>query len=115
MNIKDLYEMTDRAIVRMIGNEIKRIRLEKNITQEKLSLEAGIGRSFLSQLENGRPASLLTVVQILRALQKLDLLKEFVYEPVISPMMIAKSEDEKRQRARNRRSNEEKKNKESTW
>ncbi|MBN2613210.1 MAG: helix-turn-helix transcriptional regulator [Bacteroidales bacterium] len=115
MNINNLYEMSDRAIVRLIGNEIKRIRLEKNITQEKLSLESGIGRGFLSQIENGRPASLLTIIQVLRALQKLDLLKGFIYEPVISPMMLAKKQDEKRRRARNKKNEEDKTIKKSTW
>lgn len=98
-NINNLYEMSDMAIVRLIGKELQRSRVEKNITQEELGQAAGIDRSFLSQVENGRPSSILTVIQILRALQRLELLVTFIQQPVISPMMVAKMEKEKRIRA----------------
>jgi putative transcriptional regulator len=99
-NINNLYEMSDLALVRLIGKEIQRIRLEKNMTQEALSRDAGIDRSFLSQVENGRPTSILILIQILRVLQRLDLLVNFSEEPVVSPMMVAKIEKDKRVRAR---------------
>lgn len=99
-NINNIYEMSDLDIIRKIGNEIRRIRIEKNITQEKLSLKAGIDRSYLSQIENGRPVSLITIIQVLRALERLDLLSLFFQGPTISPMMIAKLEKHKRLRAR---------------
>jgi len=101
-NIINIYEMSDLAIVRLIGKEIQRIRLEKNITQEKLSQDAGIDRSSLSQVENGRAASILTIIQILRVLQRLELLLTFIQSPEVSPMMIAKLEKEKRVRAKRR-------------
>lgn len=37
-----------------IGNNIKKIRKEKKITQKKLAEEMGISRSYLSDLENNR-------------------------------------------------------------
>lgn len=104
-NINKLYEMSDLAIVRLIGNEIKRLRLEENLTQEQLSVRAGVGRSFISQVENGRPSSILTLLQILRALKRLNLLEGFASEPVISPMLVARMEKEKRFRATRRKSN----------
>lgn len=92
--------MSDLDIIRQIGKEIKHLRIEKNITQEMLSHDAGIDRSYLSQIENGRPTSLLTIIQILRALEKLDFLTTFFQEPSISPMQLAKMEKKKRYRAR---------------
>ena len=98
-NINTIYEMSDRAIVRLIGKEIQRLRIEQNITQAKLSKDAGIDRSFLSQVENGRPASILTILQIIRALKRLDLFAGFMQQPQLSPMMMAKFEKKKRNRA----------------
>lgn len=112
-NKNDLYGMSDSAIVRLIGKEIKRIRLENNITQEQLSQRSGVGRSFLSQVENGRPASILTIIQILRALHRLDLFGEFQSEPTMSPMVLARMEKGKRLRATHKSSRTNKK--QSTW
>jgi transcriptional regulator with XRE-family HTH domain len=95
--------MSDLDVIRQIGKEIKRLRIEKNITQQMLSLNAGIDRSFLSQIENGRATSLLTIIQILRALQRLDLLSPFYQEPALSPMILAKLENHKRLRAKTKK------------
>jgi len=112
-NINKLYEMSDPAIVRLIGAEIKRMRLVENLTQEQLSLKAGVGRSFISQVENGRSSSILTILQILRALKRLDLLEGFTSEPSISPMLMARMQKEKRVRATHKKSSST--HKQSSW
>ena len=36
-----------------IGNEIKRLRIEKNFTQEELAIKSGISRVTLGKVERG--------------------------------------------------------------
>jgi transcriptional regulator with XRE-family HTH domain len=92
--------MADPAIVRLLGERIKRIRLKKNITQQQLADRAGLDRTTIYEFENkGRPVSLLTFIQILRVLDKLDDLTPFLYEPEISPLQLAKLHGKQRKRA----------------
>jgi transcriptional regulator with XRE-family HTH domain len=52
------------------GNVIKQLRNEKGLSQEKLSFESGLDRSYISQLECGlRQPSLVTIFQLAKALQ----------------------------------------------
>ncbi|OGH10678.1 MAG: hypothetical protein A3B38_04320 [Candidatus Levybacteria bacterium RIFCSPLOWO2_01_FULL_36_13] len=37
-----------------LGNFIKRVRNEKNLTQEEIAEEAGLARSYISKLEDGK-------------------------------------------------------------
>lgn len=93
--------MSDQALASRIGVFVKHHRLEQNKTQEALSHEAGISRSTLSLLERGETVTLATLLQVLRVLDQLQVMDAFVVEPRISPLALAKAEQEKRKRARN--------------
>jgi len=112
--VTNRINMSNPAIVKEIGGKLKELRLKKNITQDELAKISGLDRTTISQLENGRPATLLTLVQVLRALDKLDLLNIFSEEPEISPLQIAKLKKQKRQRASKKKLNE-KNEEESEW
>lgn len=52
------------------GQVIKQLRTERGFSQEKISFESGLDRSFISQLECGvKQPSLVTIFQLARALQ----------------------------------------------
>lgn len=93
------YNLSDPAIVREIGKNLKQLRLSKNITQSQLAQIAGLDRVTISKLENGRAATLLTFIQLLRALNELDLLNVFNVEPQISPLQVAEMQANYRVRA----------------
>ncbi|MBS4041855.1 MAG: helix-turn-helix transcriptional regulator [Flavobacteriales bacterium] len=103
--------MSDTAIVRKIGEFVKHERLNSNKTQAQLAKEAGINRWTISQIENGEAITLLSLIQILRALNVLHLLEIFSIKQEISPIQLAKMEQNKRKRARNSDNN----NKMSDW
>jgi putative transcriptional regulator len=92
--------MSDRAIAGEIGAYIKENRLSLNQTQAQIAAKAGISRWTLSQLENGEPGTVLSLIQVLRAMDLLHVLDIFTTEQVISPIELAKMERRKRQRAR---------------
>lgn len=109
---KDWYAMSDHAVIRELGEFVKRHRLEQNKTQEGLATDAGISRSTLSLLERGETVTLGTFVQVLRALELLDHLETFRFEETVSPIELAKKERQKRKRASGSRSSE---TNESEW
>jgi hypothetical protein len=51
-----------------------------------------LDRTTVVKLEAGRAATLLTVVQVLRAMGRLEVLDAFHEEPRISPMMALEQE-----------------------
>ncbi len=99
--ISDMFWIAanDKFFLATIGEFIKDQRISKNKSQEQLAKEAGISRSTLSLVENGEGCSLLVFIQIMRALDKLFMFKDFKVSQQISPLKLAKLEQEKRQRA----------------
>lgn len=93
------YGMSDPALIEMIGDFIKQTRLSKNKTQQEIATLAGVNRSTLVQLEKGKGGTLLTFIQVLRAMDLLHLLEVFAYEEVISPLMVAEMQMNERKRA----------------
>jgi transcriptional regulator with XRE-family HTH domain len=93
------YGMSDPALIEMIGDFIRQTRLSKNKTQQEIAALAGINRSTLVQLEKGKGGTLLTFIQVLRAMDLLHLLEVFAYEEVISPLMVAEMQMNERKRA----------------
>ena len=92
-------EMSDTAIVKTIGAFIKQQRLKINKTQAQLATEAGINRWTLGQIENGEAITLISLIQIMRALDILYLFEGFTIKQEISPLELAKQDQNKRQRA----------------
>ena len=104
--------MSDKALAELIGAFIKHHRLEQNKTQDALSTAAGISRSTLSLLERGESVTLATLIQVLRVLDQLQLMEAFVVQETISPLALAKIEQEKRKRASGKTLNDSEK---SDW
>jgi transcriptional regulator with XRE-family HTH domain len=96
---KNWSAMADPTIVKEICSSIKQMRLNKNISQQELALRSGINRLTIIHLESGRAITLLTLVQVLRALDKLDVFNLFIEEPEISPMKLLKLQEKQRRKA----------------
>ena len=96
---KNWSATADPAIVKEICNSIRQMRLNKNLSQDELAHRSGINRTTISRMESGRAATLLTLVQVLRALDKLDVLNLFWEEPEISPMQLLKFQEQQRKKA----------------
>ncbi|MCL2841560.1 MAG: helix-turn-helix domain-containing protein [Defluviitaleaceae bacterium] len=69
-------------ITNAVGSRIKEVRLQLNLSQEKLALRAGIDRTFLAGVESGaRNISLKSLDKIISALELTwnDFFKELKY------------------------------------
>jgi transcriptional regulator with XRE-family HTH domain len=91
--------MNDKAVLSLLGTQLKQMRLNKNITQKQMGFIAGLSRSAISSMENDGNGTMLSFVQILRALEKLEILNHFIAEAPISPIQIAKLHGKQRKRA----------------
>ncbi len=101
--IKYWHAMSDPAMLEVLGNYIKNTRLQQNKTQQQVAVAAGINRSTMVQIEKGGGGTLLSFIQILRALGQLEVLDNFEIKQQISPLQLAKIDQQKRKRASNKR------------
>ena len=95
----DWYSLSDSEIINRLGTRIKQLRLRKNIPQKGFADKSGIDRTTLSKFENGSPISLLTFIQILRAMEVLENLEELIPMAKISPLQMVELKGKERQRA----------------
>lgn len=112
---KSMESLSDPAILRELGKSLKSMRLKRNLTQEEVALRAGLDRTTVVQLEKGRSATLLTLVQILRVLERLDFLDGLREPDEISPLEVAKAMERTRKRASSPAKPRPRKPKKSSW
>ena len=98
----DVVQMSDVAIVKHLGNFLKQVRIQQNKTQAQLAEDAGLNRWTISQIENGESITLMSLIQILRALDSLYVLDTFEISNEISPLEYAKLKKNQRERVRNK-------------
>lgn len=94
----------DDQILGILGRRLARVRLERNITQAELALQAGVSKRTVERLETGRVAAQLSgfirVCRVLGLLERFDLL---VPEAEPSPLMQLKYRGREKKRARGAR------------
>jgi len=112
--IKFWHSMSDPAILALLGKYIQQTRLQQNKTQQQIATAAGLNRSTVVQIEKGGGGTMISFVQILRALEQLQILEHFEVKQQISPLQLAKLEQNKRQRASAKKVGQNKKTK-SDW
>ena len=112
---KEWVSMSDKALMKQIGEFVKHHRMEQNKTQDVLASEVGISRSTISLLERGETVTVPTLIQVLRMLDQLGIMEVFEVRETISPLALVKKQKEKRQRARRKSGIEEEKTEETDW
>lgn len=99
--------MQDEEILKKIGVKLKEVRLEANMKQKELSERSGLSMFSISQIETGHNTSLLSLIQLLKALNRMDLLEPFLKEREVDPELLARfvqSQQPQRQRVSSPRS-----------
>ena len=101
--------------MRQMGSKLKELRIEKNMKQAELADASGVSVFTISSVENGKTTSLLTIVQLLRALGHLDYLDNFFQEETISPIAYAKLLKNNKKKVRVKSSSIEENKNDSEW
>lgn len=92
------YSMTDKGICIEMGHRIRSLRLRRNLTQQQVADRAALSLNSIKSLESGK-GKLSTIIAVLRELGALDALENFLPEPGISPLQLARQRGKIRQRA----------------
>ena len=71
-----------------LGEQIRRLRLRRDLDQLTLAERAGVSEKALRNLENGRGSTVATLLQVVRALDALDWLDTLAPATSISPMAM---------------------------
>ena len=88
----DVYLISDNALLSMMGERVKRRRVSARLTQRQVAERAHVALSAVGNIENGKGCALISLVQVLRTLNALDLLEPFYREEPISPIAVAQHE-----------------------
>ena len=83
--MEDARWFTDKKIVFKIGNNIRRFRLELNMTRKELSERSGISITTIDKLERGLNFNIITLVRCLRILDRLDVLNDLLADRELTP------------------------------
>ena len=90
--------LTNKAIAYELGQRIEQLRLEKNLSQQQLADEIGLSRVSYRNLVKGS-GKFVNIIAVLRALDQLELLENFIPETTFSPMQQLKLKGKQRKRA----------------
>ena len=67
-----LKESNDTAIQAALGEHLRSVRLDLNLTRENLAAEVGLSVDTVRNAETGRNVSIETLIRLLRGLGQLD-------------------------------------------
>ena len=93
--------LSDETVLKELGSRLARLRIDSELTQEKMAEESGVSKSTVARLESGMPVQTTTLIRVLRTLNLLSSLDGFIIAESIRPMETLLSQGKKRQRVRN--------------
>ena len=85
-----------------LGEQIRRARIDEELSQLDLARLANVNRNSVSALERGSGSSLTTLIRVLRALGRSEWLDTLAPDPGPSPLALLR-EQQARDAERNRR------------
>lgn len=74
-----------------LGRQIRALRLRQNLDQQQLADQAGIALNAVKNLERGKGATLRSLIQVLRVLNRVDWLRALAPAVSISPVQMLKT------------------------
>ena len=74
-----------------LGGQIRALRLRQNLDQQQLADQAGIALNAVKNLERGKGATLRSLIQVLRVLNRVEWLRALAPAVSISPVQMLKT------------------------
>lgn len=75
-----------------LGDQLRRARLDEDISQVQLADRANVALSAVKNLEAGRGSTLRSLIRVVRALDLEDWLNRLNPDPGISPMALLRAQ-----------------------
>ena len=102
MKISNL--ISDTIILAELGKRIAHRRLDLELTQAELALQAGVSKRTVERIEAGATAQMSSIIRVFRVLDLLSSLDQAIPEPGPGPMDYVRRKGKVRQRATSKRS-----------
>jgi transcriptional regulator with XRE-family HTH domain len=75
----------------ILGDQIRQVRIARNLDQAQLAELADVSVGAVSNLERGKGSSLRTLISVLRALERTDWIESLAPAVGVSPMQLLRS------------------------
>lgn len=95
--------LTTQELQVLLGDSIRRVRLQQNIDLATVARRAGISRSALQKLETGAGSSVKTLVAVLRTLGREDWIESLAPQVTINPLDLVGAGSPRQRATGNRR------------
>lgn len=86
-----------------LGENLKALRLQKNLDRQTLCERADVSVSALRHLEDGQGATVKTLIRIVRALDRQDWVMAVAPQISINPLHMVKDKPQRQRASRRRR------------
>lgn len=96
----DFSVASSEAIIKALCRRLEEIRLSRNVSQAGLAEEAGVSRSTMTRIADGKPISLDSFVRVMQALQLTGHLAALLPDPAVRPVDRVRFGVSQRRRAR---------------
>lgn len=96
---------TAQELEETLGENIKTLRLQKNINRQSLSAKAGVSETALRNLEGGKGATLKTLTRVVKALNKENWLNSIAPQASINPLHLVHNQQQRQRASRKKHGN----------
>lgn len=93
------YSQSNIEILTQLAEKVRKKRLRLNMTQKEVAELAGVHFNTISKFEQGNDITLMSLIQILRAVEELESLGNIMSETTESPVDLFRKQGKVRQRA----------------
>ena len=94
--------MTYREWESEMGQQLRALRIRRNIDQKQLAEQAGVALNAVKNLESGKGSTLTSFIKVLRALERESWLSTLAPSVSISPLQMLKSKSDRQRVSRSR-------------
>jgi transcriptional regulator with XRE-family HTH domain len=85
--------LADPQILAQLGARLRAYRVQQGLTIKELALRAGVTPLTLLKAERGENFTMRTLLRVLRALGRLDLVEGFLPPPLESPLLLLEKKE----------------------
>jgi transcriptional regulator with XRE-family HTH domain len=97
--MSDISFKTPTELQVLLGEQIQRLRLSRNLNQHTVAEKAGVSEKSLRNLEAGRGSTVKTLLRTLKALDSLEGINMLAPEATVNPLELLRHA-KRRQRVR---------------
>lgn len=99
--------LTPDELEKALGEDLKVLRLQKNIDRRSLCARAGVSEHALRNLENGHGTTLKTLIRIVKALKREEWFSQIAPKTSINPLHMVKGATQRQRAGRKKRAEKE--------